>query len=98
MQTCSKCNAQSPDTAGQCENCQAEFPEFNSTTVALRKFQQNPRVDHVILAIGDDACPACTKFQGAYAKDSAPALPIEGCSHPAGCRCFYQPVLTEIYP
>jgi hypothetical protein len=25
-------------------------------------------------------------------------LPVEGCSHALGCRCFYQPVLDEIYP
>ena len=98
MQTCSKCYSLSPDSAEHCVNCQADLREFSTAMVALKRFQENPRVGHVILSIFDDACPACHKMQGAYAKDVAPALPLEGCSHPNGCRCYYQPALTEIYP
>jgi hypothetical protein len=45
-----------------------------------------------------DACPACLEAAHTYDKDSAPRLPVEGCSHGLGCRCFYQPYLDEIYP
>lgn len=98
MQTCFKCNAQSPDTASYCFNCTADLSEFSNTMVALKKFQANSRVDHVIVATYDNACPACLEHQGAFPKDSAPILPIKGCSHPNGCRCFYQPVLNDIFP
>jgi hypothetical protein len=98
VQTCSKCYTQSPDATDNCINCQADLREFSSRAVALKRFQQNPRVNHVILSIFHDACPACEKLQGAYSKDEAPRLPIEGCSHPNGCRCFYQPVLNDIFP
>jgi hypothetical protein len=27
-----------------------------------------------------------------------PELPVRGCSHKNGCRCFYEPFLTDIYP
>jgi len=98
VQTCSRCNTQSPDSATQCPNCKADLPEFSTVRAALKNFQSNTRVRHIILAIDDDACPACHNLQGAYPKDKAPLLPVEGCSHPQGCRCFYQPVLSEIYP
>lgn len=98
MQTCYQCNAQSSDTAVYCSNCQADLRDFSTTAVTLKKFQANPRVEYIILATADDACPACQMLQGAYAKDQAPRLPIEGCSHSLGCRCYYQPVLSEIYP
>jgi hypothetical protein len=52
----------------------------------------------VNLAVQADACPACQEMQGTYPKDKVPKLPIEGCSHENGCRCFYQPLLDEIYP
>jgi hypothetical protein len=98
VQTCSVCNAQSPDTATLCENCQADLTRLSLTSVALKRFQDNPRVQHVILSVMDGACPACKELQGAHPKDQAPRLPVEGCSHELGCRCFYQPVLSEIYP
>lgn len=98
MQTCSKCQVQSPDDARQCPSCGAELPKWAVTSVALRDFQNNPRVLYVRISVAHDCCPACRQIEGAYAKDSAPVLPAEGCSHPNGCRCFYQPVLDEIYP
>ena len=45
-----------------------------------------------------DSCPACRAMEGAYELNEAPQLPVEGCSHALGCRCFYEPVLEEIYP
>jgi hypothetical protein len=98
VQTCSKCHALSPDTAYQCENCQADLSQYSTQAVTLQRFQDNPRVLHVILNVHDDCCHACLEMQGAYPKDQAPRLPIQGCSHSDGCRCFYQPVLGDIYP
>jgi hypothetical protein len=98
MQTCSICNALSPDSAVLCTKCQADLRENSITAVALKKFKANPRVEAIIVSVAEDACPACQQLQGSYPKDQAPTLPIEGCSHTLGCRCFYQPVLTEIYP
>jgi hypothetical protein len=98
VQICSLCNAQSPDTAKNCTNCNADLSEYSVKNAALERFKKNYRVRHVLLEVHGDACPACRARQGAYPKDSAPKLPLEGCSHANGCRCFYQPVLDEIYP
>ncbi len=98
MQTCSKCHAQLPDSISACTQCGADLSEWSESAVALKKFQENPRVNYVRLVVADDCCPACRQAEGAYAKDSAPRLPIEGCSHGLGCRCFYEPVLEVIYP
>lgn len=98
MQTCSKCYALSPDSAFFCHNCNADLREFSTTAVALKRLQANERVQYIILQTYDDSCPACRKVQGAHPKDQVPKLPVEGCSHPNGCRCFYQPVLSEVYP
>ena len=98
MQTCSKCQTQSPDAATICAGCQADLSEWSESAVALKRFQENPRVQYVRIAVAGDCCPACRAAQGAYEKKEAPRLPVEGCSHENGCRCFYQPFLTEIYP
>lgn len=98
MQICSKCHSVSPDSATHCVQCNADLSQFSETAVALKKIQDNPRIAYVRIAVSHDCCPVCREAQGAYAKDSAPKLPIEGCSHPLGCRCFYEPVLEEIYP
>lgn len=45
-----------------------------------------------------DCCPTCRATEGAYEFDDVPELPIEGCSHPNGCRCFYEPVLDRFGP
>ncbi len=45
-----------------------------------------------------DCCPACNVMSGAYDFDAVPELPIEGCSHPNGCRCSYAPVLDMFGP
>lgn len=98
MQTCSSCHALSPDTATHCVSCNALLIENSTTAVALKRFQANPRVRDVRLVIAHDCCPACAAAEGTYEKDQAPALPVEGCSNPQGCRCFYEPMLTELYP
>ena len=98
MQTCSNCHHQSPDTAEQCVNCNKPLSEYSETAMALKRIQANPRIGNVIVANFRDACPACQEMQGTYHKDDAPPLPVEGCSHALGCRCFYEPVLEEIYP
>jgi hypothetical protein len=98
VQTCSVCNFPSPDDAIACLNCQADLRECSATAVARHKFQTNDRVSTVRVEVGHDACPACQEMQGSYQKDMLPILPIKGCSHPQGCRCFYAPSLEEIYP
>jgi hypothetical protein len=79
-------------------NCQADLRQFSVTAITLNKFRNNPRVKNVRLVVANDCCPACHAVEGAYEKDKVPILPVEGCSHPLGCRCFYEPMLSEIYP
>jgi hypothetical protein len=98
VQTCSRCNTQAPDNAQTCPNCLAKLSEFSTHAVALKRFQQNPRDLAVRVSVSDEACPACQAVQGTYPKDQAPLLPVEGCSGEQGCRCFYEPILKEIYP
>lgn len=98
MQICSKCQAQSPDASKNCTQCGADLGEWSDTAIALKHLQANPRVSYVRVSVGQDCCPACRQVEGAYAKDAAPKLPVEGCSHVNGCRCFYQPALEVIYP
>jgi RNA polymerase subunit RPABC4/transcription elongation factor Spt4 len=98
VQTCSKCQEQSPDMATHCANCHSNLSEWSTTAVALKKYQENPRVKYVLIAVSHDSCPACQEAEGSYDKFEAPKVPIEGCSHALGCRCFYQPFLDDIYP
>lgn len=98
MQTCTKCQTQAPDSATHCPQCQADLKQFSVTAVALQRFRSNPRVQNLRLVVAHDCCPACHEAEGTYEKDQAPDLPVEGCSNHLGCRCFYEPMLTEIYP
>lgn len=98
MQTCSKCQKQSPDAAQTCPGCGADLAVFSKVAVARTEFQKNDRVSQIRVSVAGDCCPACAAAQGAYAKDQVPVLPVFGCSHGNGCRCYYEPVLTEIYP
>ena len=68
------------------------------TAVALQRLRDNNRVSRIRLIVGDDACPSCRRVEAEYAKDLVPDLPTHGCSRSMGCRCFYEPALTEIYP
>ncbi len=98
MRNCTLCLAQSPDTAATCVACGADLALHSATAVALRQLQANDRVSRIRLIVADDACPACRAAEGEFLKDAVPPLPTLGCSHPQGCRCFYQPALVEIYP
>jgi len=98
LQTCTRCNATSPDSAQECVNCKADLREFSAHAVALKTLQQNPRVTSIRINVAGDACPLCYESRGTFAKDAVPALPHQGCSHERGCRCNYEPVLSEIYP
>ena len=95
MQTCSKCNATSPDNALTCINCHAELSEFSTTSVSLKRLQENPRVRLIRVTVSYDSCPHCYELMKTYPKDQVPHLPHEGCSHENGCRCFYEPVLED---
>jgi len=98
VQTCSLCNASSPDQASHCVNCQADLAEHSTTAYALKRFQSNSRVKAVTLASDYDACSYCYEQLDTYPLDKVPPLPHKGCSHANGCRCFYIPVLSDIYP
>ena len=98
VQTCSLCNAESPDQARMCQNCHADLREHSTTAYALKRFRANPRVAAIKVMANDAACSYCYEQSGTYSKDKVPHLPHSGCSHTNGCRCFYVPVLTDIYP
>lgn len=98
MQTCSLCNASSPDRASRCTHCQAMLAEHSTTAHALKRFQENPRVKSVTVVSSYDACSHCYEQLGTYPVNELPHLPHKGCSHTNGCRCFYIPVLNDIYP
>ena len=98
MRTCTRCQAQQPDEAIQCANCGADLSLYSATAVALARLRASPRVSRVRIMTADDACPACLADGGEFTKDEVPALPVRGCSHARGCRCFYEPALIDIYP
>jgi hypothetical protein len=95
MQTCSRCNASSPDDALVCVNCHSDLGQFSITAVALKEMQANPRVRSVRISVAGDACSYCYEQMKTYPKDQVPRLPHAGCSHTNGCRCFYEPVLDD---
>ncbi|MCA9938227.1 MAG: hypothetical protein KC418_06270 [Anaerolineales bacterium] len=64
---------------------------------ALKKIKGGLATKIRILA-NHDCCPVCRQAQGAYEFDDVPELPVEGCSHPQGCRCTYAPVLDRFGP
>ena len=79
---------------------QSVFAALAAALPVQRARQQAPlyRVRDVRLMVSHDCCPVCAAHEGTYDKFEAPTLPIEGCSHPKGCRCFYEPMLNELYP
>ena len=95
MQTCSMCNASSPDTARTCVQCGVNMEKSSATAVALKNLRSNPRVKAIRVSVANDACPHCFGLLKTYQKDDVPSLPYLGCSHENGCRCFYEPVLEE---
>jgi len=98
VRTCTLCKASSPDPAPHCVQCGADLSQVSETAVALAEMKASPRVHRVRLLAANDACPACLAAEGEFAKDRIPELPTHGCSHAHGCRCFYAPALTELYP
>jgi len=98
MQTCSRCNTPSPDYSAKCSNCGASLPANSTVRGSLQRMLQNPRVVKIQVSVAGDACPSCQTLQGTYSKENPPLLPHPGCSHGSGCRCYYEPILTEIYP
>ena len=98
MQTCSQCQSICADAALTCPNCQADLSLYSIHAQTLKKLQANPRVTSIRIVVHHDACPVCREAQGVYPKDAIPALPVPGCSEAHGCRCFYEPILSEIYP
>lgn len=98
MQSCAVCNTQSADIAQTCPKCGADLGVDSHHARALARLRANPRVTLIRVAVYDNCCPVCAQAQGAHPKEAAPRLPIEGCSHGLGCRCHYEPVLTDIYP
>jgi hypothetical protein len=98
LQTCSRCNTQSSDLVQICPRCGADLARLSTVAVALARMRANPRVSLIRVSVNHNCCPACAAAQGAHPKDEVPVLPIEGCSGANGCRCYYEPVLNEIYP
>jgi len=64
---------------------------------ALKKIKEGLATRVRVMA-SRDSCPVCVELAGAYTFDEAPLLPQEGCSHPQGCRCHYEPVLDRFGP
>ncbi len=60
---------------------------------ALEKIRAGGVATKVRILANHDCCPLCRAYEGAYEFDDVPPLPHEGCSHPLGCRCHYEPVL-----
>ena len=98
MQTCGVCNTRSADGVKVCPKCKSDLSRESMTARALAKIRANPRARFVQIAVYDDCCPACLEVYGSYPKEQVPTLPVDGCSHPLGCRCFYMPALSEIFP
>lgn len=98
MQTCSLCNAVSPDEATTCSHCGADLSMYSVRQQMLKRFRENPRVIAIRINVAHDACSACAELTGTYAKDDVPVLPHAGCSHEGGCRCTYEPVLGDVFP
>ena len=59
---------------------------------------RNGLATKVRILASDNSCPVCTATEGAYEFDDVPKLPLDGCSHPHGCRCCYEPVLDRFGP
>ena len=65
---------------------------------ALKRIVDGGVATKVRILASHDSCPVCKAYEGAYDFDDVPALPMEGCSHPLGCRCHYAPILDRFGP
>lgn len=59
---------------------------------------RNGLATKVRILVAGNACPVCQHFEGAYALDDVPELPLEGCSRADGCNAVYAPVLDRFGP
>lgn len=98
MQTCSKCNQLTPDSESVCINCGANLAEYSEFAISRKKLIENQRVAAIRISVSKNACPTCRQVEGVYTKQTLPFLPVEGCSSPNGCNCYYAPILDEIFP
>ena len=96
MQTCGICHRQTTDEVAICPKCGADLRVDSTRAQALRRMRQEGRIKEVRILADRNCCPTCRALVAAYPIDEVPELPIEGCSHPAGCRCVYEPVLDLI--
>lgn len=93
MRICGICRRESPDEATVCPKCGADLLTESTTAQALRRLRKDGRIKEVRILADRFCCPTCRARALVYPIDDVPALPIEGCSHGAGCRCVYEPVL-----
>lgn len=98
MRTCTVCGKSSRDLSVTCSRCGSDLSKVSETARAKGQLVSNPRVLRIRVMASADACPACQDATGEFQKDDVTDLPVQGCSHPLGCRCFYEPALDTIYP
>jgi hypothetical protein len=97
VNTPTKQNPPSSDTSVPASQRITDFSQ-HPAAAALEKFKANPRISKIRVIVPYDACPACRHLEGEYEKDEVPELPLQDCSHPLGCRSFYEPKIEEIFP
>ncbi len=90
-------NSSPSDTSNPISQRITDFSQ-HPAAAALEKFKTNPRISKIRLIVPHDACPTCRHLEGEYEKDEVPELPLLDCSHPLGCRSFYEPKIEEIFP
>jgi len=98
MRTCTVCGKSSPDLTSACPRCGSDLSVVSESARAKSQLESNSRVLRIRVMASGDACPACLGATGEFSKADVPDLPVQGCSHPLGCRCFYEPALDTIYP
>lgn len=98
MRNCTTCGMSSRDLVGVCPRCGSDLSQVSESARAKSQLVSNPRVLRIRVMASADACPACLGATGEFSKPGVPDLPVQGCSHPHGCRCFYEPALDMIYP
>lgn len=96
MRICGKCRRESPDEVTVCPKCGADLATQSTTALTLQRLRDEGRFTEVRILADRNCCPTCRARVAAYPIDAVPALPIEGCSHPVGCRCVYEPVLDLV--
>lgn len=96
----SKRSDQKQTTSGKVNPISQRITDFSQhpAAAALESFKSNPRISKIRFIVPHDACPVCRQLEGEYEKDHVPELPLLDCSHPLGCRSFYEPKLEEVFP